>query len=104
MLPNSIGRYSIDERAFFAAELGGLGLETRGLKLLEIGFGPGAFLGWARDSGAIVVGVDIQSELVAAACSRGFEAYEHLEDVPKPVGGFRPDPWRSTVFEAPFIR
>ena len=44
-------------------------------RVLEIGFGNGAFLGYARQRGWEVVGLELQEELVALAQEHGFEAY-----------------------------
>ncbi len=57
--------YTPDEAAYFAGE-------TRGIKIaraevFEIGFGSGAFLAWARDQGARVVGAEIIPALQEAA-------------------------------------
>jgi SAM-dependent methyltransferase len=45
------------------------------LNILEIGFGAGAFLDWARAAGHRVVGIDILPDMVAAVRARGHEAY-----------------------------
>jgi 2-polyprenyl-3-methyl-5-hydroxy-6-metoxy-1,4-benzoquinol methylase len=51
--------------AYFAAETG---ICARpGLRLLEIGFGNGAFIGWARSIGIEVFGVELSPTLVARA-------------------------------------
>ena len=46
-----------DERAYFAGET--RGLVIAGGALLEIGFGSGSFLAWAREMGARVCGVEV---------------------------------------------
>src|ERR1700755_1345768 len=50
---------------YFAAEFEGVALA--GKRVLEIGFGNGRFLAWARDAGARVVGVEINAPMRAAA-------------------------------------
>ena len=42
------------------------------LRLLEIGFGNGAFLSWARDQGHVIFGVEIEPSRLAAARNAGF--------------------------------
>ena len=56
--------FTPDEAAYFAAELGGA---PAGLDLFEIGFGDGAFLGWAQAQGARVSGSELTPAAVAAA-------------------------------------
>jgi 2-polyprenyl-3-methyl-5-hydroxy-6-metoxy-1,4-benzoquinol methylase len=53
--------------------------KSRELRLLEIGFGNGSFMGWARDQGHSVVGVEIQSAQLIAARRAGFQVAESLE-------------------------
>ncbi|HEV7287984.1 class I SAM-dependent methyltransferase [Sphingomonas sp.] len=57
-------RWNAEEGRYYAAELG---RDPAGLDILEIGFGSGAFLGWARDKGARVMGAEITPASVAAA-------------------------------------
>lgn len=57
---------------YFAAELAGIGLA--GLRVLEIGFGNGAFLAWAKKQDAQVTGTEIADELIARARTQGFDA------------------------------
>lgn len=45
------------------------GIKIVGAELLEIGFGSGCFLAWARDQGARVCGTEVIPALVAAAAS-----------------------------------
>lgn len=73
--PESFGKYTPLEARFYQAELLGL---VRGARVLEIGFGNGAFLGWARDQGAEVCGVELQEELVQRAREAGFRAFPTL--------------------------
>jgi SAM-dependent methyltransferase len=48
-------------------------------RILEIGFGRGQFLDWARAGGHDVVGVEIIPEMIGAARSRGHAVHETLE-------------------------
>ena len=51
------------ECSYYAAEL--RGHPIAGKSVLEIGFGNGGFLAWARDRGAIIHGTELQPELAA---------------------------------------
>jgi len=62
------------ELRYFAAEFKGVPL--RGLRVLEIGFGNGAFLAFAKGEGARVVGIEINAAMCEAARSHGFEALD----------------------------
>lgn len=57
-------RWSPEEGLYYAAELGG---SPVGLDIMEIGFGAGGFLGWARDNGARVSGSELTTSSVRAA-------------------------------------
>lgn len=57
-----------EEAAYFAGETRGMMIE--GAALLEIGFGSGRFLAWARQRGACIAGTEINPTLLEAA--RGF--------------------------------
>lgn len=63
--PENFGRYSRLEAAYFAAEVG-LRPPARA-RVLEIGFGNGSFLAWARDAGADIYGVELNPLLVSRA-------------------------------------
>jgi len=63
--------YTPDEAAYFAGETRDVAIS--GADVLEIGFGSGAFLAWARDRGARVAGVDIIPALQDAARRAGVE-------------------------------
>jgi len=45
-----------------------------GSRIVEIGFGNGGFLDWAKRRGAEVYGVEIQPEILEAADRHGFKA------------------------------
>lgn len=61
----NFGKYSRLDAAYFAAEVG-LGSPARA-RVLEIGFGNGSFLAWARDAGADIYGVELNPLLVSRA-------------------------------------
>lgn len=60
------------EARYFAAELGDIPLQNR--RVLEIGFGNGGFMAWARSQGADVSGIEINDAMLEAARQHGFEA------------------------------
>lgn len=55
-------------------------------KILEIGFGPGYFLDWARERGHLVWGVEILSEAIDAARKRGHNvcSWHEWDSIPGP--------------------
>jgi len=58
---------------YFAEELAEFSLA--GKRVLEIGFGNGSFLAWAKAQGATVSGTEIDEAMVARACAKGFDAH-----------------------------
>ncbi|MEJ0022957.1 MAG: methyltransferase domain-containing protein [Alphaproteobacteria bacterium] len=56
---------SLGDRLLFDHHLGQVGLA--GKKVIELGFGNGSFLGWARERGAKVYGAEVQPKLIAKA-------------------------------------
>jgi 2-polyprenyl-3-methyl-5-hydroxy-6-metoxy-1,4-benzoquinol methylase len=75
----NFGQISEGERHYLRSELTRHGVSLRGRHMLEIGFGSGNFLRFARDEGADVVGIEIQDDLLTRAAANGFEAYPSLE-------------------------
>jgi 2-polyprenyl-3-methyl-5-hydroxy-6-metoxy-1,4-benzoquinol methylase len=57
---------------YFAAEFSGVALA--GKRVLEIGFGNGRFLAWAKSQGALVAGTEIEETMLARAREKGFVA------------------------------
>lgn len=64
--------YSRADGDYFAKELGRF--IPKGGSILEIGFGSGKIMAWARQAGYQIVGVEVIEEMVAAARAKGFEA------------------------------
>ncbi len=60
------------EARYFAAELADIPLA--GKRVLEIGFGNGSFLAWAKALGAEVVGTEIDAVMIEHARARAFDA------------------------------
>lgn len=57
------------------------GIQLTGRRLLDIGFGNGALLAWARKQGAYVAGTELQAELCAAATEDGVRACTELAEL-----------------------
>jgi SAM-dependent methyltransferase len=64
---------------YYKVELARAGFSCSGRRVLELGFGNGSFLSFARASGAEAIGVELQPELVERARARGFVAYPSLD-------------------------
>lgn len=71
------GVCDVASEAYYAAELRAAGLtDLRGLHILEIGFGNGAFAGWASRAGAKYFGTEVIPELVTKGRNAGFAVYD----------------------------
>jgi SAM-dependent methyltransferase len=78
---SEFGNYTRFDSAYFDAEVC-RAIDTRKLKdlvVLEIGFGNGTFLGWARDQGARCFGIEVDAELSGRAMAAGFETLDELD-------------------------
>ncbi len=77
------GTFTAAQRAMFEKDLAALPAMSIG-RVLEIGFGNGAFLAYARDRGWEVAGTEAIPSLVAAASQRGFPAFapEETDELP----------------------
>lgn len=53
----------------------------RPINILEIGYGNGEFLGWCRQAGFEVSGVEADSTLVMRARDNGFKVYTSLDEI-----------------------
>lgn len=62
------------EARYFAAEFRDIPLA--GKRVLEVGFGNGSFLAWAKGEGADVAGIEINDEMREAARRHGFAALD----------------------------
>jgi 2-polyprenyl-3-methyl-5-hydroxy-6-metoxy-1,4-benzoquinol methylase len=49
---------------------------------LDIGFGSGALLQWARSHGALVAGIELQEKLINAAREAGIKTFSNVSEVP----------------------
>ncbi len=68
---DSFFTYTSQDREYFSGELKGIDLS--GKNVLEIGFGSGSFLAWAKDSGANITGIEIGKKSCEAAKKAGVE-------------------------------
>ncbi len=65
------------DAAYFAVELSRSGIpDIRGVRILELGFGNGAFAGWAVQGEGIYTGVEAIPALVSLGRERGFDVSE----------------------------
>jgi 2-polyprenyl-3-methyl-5-hydroxy-6-metoxy-1,4-benzoquinol methylase len=71
--------FSEEDGWYFAKEFGAIA--RTGKKILEIGFGSGSFLAWAKQQGAEVYGVELQNEIVEAAKKHGFIAVDNIDEL-----------------------
>jgi len=76
----SFGKFSAAEAQYFAAETGVF--QAPGIRVLEIGFGNGAYLGWVHSIGVEIWGVELSHDLVDRASAHlGMNrAYTDLND------------------------
>ncbi len=63
--------YTGDDASYFAGEM--RGIDVAGKRVLEIGFGSGSFLAWARSRGAEIAGIEIIETMLQAARYEGVE-------------------------------
>jgi 2-polyprenyl-3-methyl-5-hydroxy-6-metoxy-1,4-benzoquinol methylase len=73
------GKANAAEVRYFDAEIAARVPRARDAALLEIGFGNGSLLGWAKTRFRSVAGVEQSKLLVARARAAGFEAHESIE-------------------------
>jgi SAM-dependent methyltransferase len=58
------------------------GLTGRRLRVLELGYGNGAFMGWARANGHDIVGVELNPHLIVGARAAGYSAVPTVSELP----------------------
>ncbi len=76
--PESFGALSPQENAYFKAEIKNTQLKSI-QTVLEIGFGNGAFLTYAKAQGWDVTGTEINEELIKVARTRRFSVFQAQE-------------------------
>jgi SAM-dependent methyltransferase len=72
------GSFSAENDRYFSDQIDGFGIAIAGRRVLDIGFGNGAFLGWLRSRAAIPAGVEIQPGLVERARLFGVPAMAEI--------------------------
>lgn len=76
------GAFREEQSAWFEAELQGtLAPVVGALRVLDIGFGNGSFMGWARSRGWDCEGCEVNTRLVERARQHGFQAAATLEEL-----------------------
>lgn len=68
------------EAVLFEKEFRGVAIS--GKRWIDIGFGSGALLGWARAKGASIAGIEVQEDLLNAAAANGVMKFDSLDSVP----------------------
>jgi 2-polyprenyl-3-methyl-5-hydroxy-6-metoxy-1,4-benzoquinol methylase len=70
------GAFTTSEKdaRYFTAEFDGVPLH--GVRVLEIGFGNGGFIAWAKSQDADVAGIELNAEMREAARRNGFTAFD----------------------------
>lgn len=77
---DNFGQSSRFDRRYFVAELRRAGRHfDRGARVLEIGFGNGAFLSFARDSGWDICGTEVNDDLIDIATDHEFPVFKDDE-------------------------
>jgi 2-polyprenyl-3-methyl-5-hydroxy-6-metoxy-1,4-benzoquinol methylase len=71
--------FSDGDDLYFRKEFGQI--VRAGQRIIEIGFGAGSFLSWAKQRGAEIYGVEIQEALVTAAKAHGAIAVTKIDDL-----------------------
>lgn len=75
----AFGTFSAEQGVYFEAELASIGLPSvRHLRILDVGYGNGAFLGWCRDQGAACDGLERNDRLVGRATALGYTVAQDL--------------------------
>jgi 2-polyprenyl-3-methyl-5-hydroxy-6-metoxy-1,4-benzoquinol methylase len=68
---------------YFSWCLAQAGLGSPPTRVLEVGFGNGAFLGYCRDQGWSATGIETSEALLDRAASAGFSAFASVEELPR---------------------
>jgi 2-polyprenyl-3-methyl-5-hydroxy-6-metoxy-1,4-benzoquinol methylase len=75
-------KFSLDQANYFSAEvLPLMPSPSTSTKVLDIGFGNGSFLGWAKSQGYSCTGLEVNERLVRRALDDGFPAVSDLSQI-----------------------
>ena len=77
--------YLEKDRIYYENELSNL--VSPGGKIIEIGFGNGGLMNWARQRGCTVVGVEIQENLLIKARELGYDVYQNFLEIDQALHG-----------------
>lgn len=70
---SAFGTFTEEQASYFDAELHAIGLAAAGgLRVLDIGYGNGSFLGWCRSRGWQCDGLELNSRLLERAAANGY--------------------------------
>jgi len=58
-------------------------MSNQPLRLLELGYGNGSFMGWARSNGHLIFGVEVEERQLAVARDAGFDVASSVEMLAK---------------------
>lgn len=76
------GNFSKQAGKYFSWHIArAVGRSNIDLRILEIGFGNGCFLGYCKKQGLNATGVEVNKELVNRANAAGFKAFSSLEEI-----------------------
>jgi SAM-dependent methyltransferase len=75
-------RYSRSDGRYFDWCIEQASLPAPPTRILEIGYGNGAFLGYCKDRGWMVTGIEINETLKSRATSAGFQVYSGIQELP----------------------
>lgn len=83
----NFGAFTNEESAYFVAELAATGIAVdASVRVLDMGFGNGSFMGWCRSIGALPHGIEVNPRLVQRARSHGFTCAIGLAQLQDEVG------------------
>ena len=80
----AFGSYSCVEASYFKKEMSSLISAIVGngeCRVLDIGFGNGAFMGWCRDNNIRCGGLEVNLPQVGTAKSAGYSVSSNLDDI-----------------------
>lgn len=84
---DNFGSYTNEENILFSTELNRAGVVLdQDIRVLEIGFGNGAFLGWVKQYSCHYIGIEINNALIARAKAAGAEAYASIGEMRSQIG------------------
>lgn len=75
----SFGSCSPQKAAYYDALLSKTKMQLSNIRVLEIGFGDGDFMAYARKKGWEISGLEMSQELITIAASKGYEVYQAEE-------------------------